>query len=101
MDFVHPRDPPPNLRGGCAREFREFRVRAPREELMPGAQPSANPAQREEFEQRCRRGARESTRVERGDSLGETSLGRFLASLEAIRRVFGFWGVGVKRAWGS
>ena len=30
-----------------------------REELMPGAQPSANPAAREEFEQRCRRPAQE------------------------------------------
>ena len=27
------------------------------QELMPGAQPSANPAAREEFEQRCRRPA--------------------------------------------
>ncbi|CAJ1400295.1 unnamed protein product [Effrenium voratum] len=59
-------------------------------ELMPGAQPSANPAQREEFEQRCRQLHRdeEKERLERQHEQSMTAAAREQASVSELQAMF-------------
>mmetsp|Transcript_75653 Transcript_75653/g.105048 ORF Transcript_75653/g.105048 Transcript_75653/m.105048 type:complete len:259 (+) Transcript_75653:68-844(+) len=59
-------------------------------ELMPGAQPSANPAKREEFEQRCRQLHRdeEQERLEQQYEKSVTAAAQEKASLQELQAMF-------------